>query len=742
MAKPKIAILGGGAAGVTAALQLSNQGNWRDHYESITLYQQGWRLGGKGACGRGPHRRIEEHGLHLWFGFYENAFRLLDRCHRELDARAKRPQDPQARWNLAFTSVEESFSPLRDLAVADYDGCHWQVWHADFCDDDDTDRPWDDHLQQHWGVAFYLERSLRLAADFAVSLVESDPRLGVAIGPVDEARTEVVHLDDAVEALLVALHGDVHTLLGAAADLVQVTSEDVFEDEVVLWSLDLVLRALDVALDFVRRRFDNTARASRSIRRAFYVVDLLVAIVRGVIEDRVPEHRSFDVIDDDDLRAWLLRHGAMRETVDCSLIRALVYDLAFAYENGDPNRPACGAGTAVRGLLRAFFTYHGSLMWRMNSGMGDVVFLPFYELLVKRGVDVKFFHRVEKLTVAGGVVTKIGIDIQAEEPPGTTPESYVTPSPVVTTGEAGGRTPTFAWPASANVVLRRPLGGPQTAPATGGREYESWFADPADTKVGDLQLANGVDFDHVVFALPISTVPNIAAGVVAAAPSWRRAVDRVRTVPTQALQLWLTKATPALAGAEPGIVMSGYVEPFDTWADMSQLPVREEVPGSATVAYFCNVLRDSPAPPRGQAADWLIEQHDLVYTQAKRFLSRDVAPLWPGAVDPATGAFAWGLLVDPAGQPGERRLKAQYWRANVEPSERYVLSLPGTSGYRIEPGDTGFSNLYAAGDWTACYLNAGCVEAAVISGMKAANAIHTACQNEAAVEWIIGIDGA
>ena len=52
MAKPQIAILGGGAGAVTAALELSKPG-WEAHYESISLYQQGWRLGGKGACGRG-----------------------------------------------------------------------------------------------------------------------------------------------------------------------------------------------------------------------------------------------------------------------------------------------------------------------------------------------------------------------------------------------------------------------------------------------------------------------------------------------------------------------------------------------------------------------------------------------------------------------------------------------------------------------------------------------------------------
>jgi uncharacterized protein with NAD-binding domain and iron-sulfur cluster len=741
MAKPRIAILGGGAAGVTAALELSSQRDWKQHYTSITLYQQGWRLGGKGACGRGPHQRIEEHGLHLWFGFYENAFRLLDRCHKELDERAA--HDGQPRWSLAFTSVEESFSPLHDLVVADHDGCQWRLWQADFCDDDDTDRPWLDHDEQHWTAAFYVERCLRLAADLAWSLAESDPRMGVAIGPIEEARGEVLHLDDAIEALLRALNGDAHTLLGAAADLVHVTSEDIFEDQVVLRSLDLVLRALDVVLDFLRRRFEMTARSSHTLRRAFYVVDLLVAIVRGVIDDGVVEERSFDVVDHDDLRAWLLRHGAMRETVDCALIRAIVYDLAFAYEGGEPTRPECGAGTALRGLLRAFFTYHGSLMWRMNSGMGDVVFLPAYELLVKRGVQVEFFHRVEELAVAGDVVTKITIDVQAAVPSGTRPESYVEPSPVVTTSPATGRpAPSFAWPASPNVVLRRAASGPPTAPAPEDRRYESWYADRASTKVSTIELTNGADFDRVVLAMPISCVPNVAAGLVTASPRWKRAVDHVRTVPTQALQLWLTKPASTLADVQPGIVMSGFVEPFDTWADMSQLRAMEAVPSAATVAYFCNVLRDSPAPPRGQADSWLRDQDLLVYTQAERFLRHDIAAVWPRAVDAASGDFAWGLLVDPSAQAGAKRLQAQYWRANVEPSERYVLSLPGTGKYRIEPGDTGFQNLYAAGDWTACHLNAGCVEAAVISGKLAANAIHAACDNQAAVERIIGIDGA
>ncbi len=65
----------------------------------VTVYQLGWRLGGKGASGRGEADRIEEHGLHLWMGFYENAFRLMRECYSEAE------RDPKRRiadWRDAF----------------------------------------------------------------------------------------------------------------------------------------------------------------------------------------------------------------------------------------------------------------------------------------------------------------------------------------------------------------------------------------------------------------------------------------------------------------------------------------------------------------------------------------------------------------------------------------------------------------------------------------------------------------
>src|SRR3954463_4949904 len=118
----RVAIIGGGCAGTAAAFELT-QPHMAGKY-AVTIYQLGWRLGGKGASGRGVADRIEEHGLHLWMGFYENAFRLMRECYQELG------RDPGtcriADWRAAFT-------PAPAVALTDRLGSgDWQHWIAHF----------------------------------------------------------------------------------------------------------------------------------------------------------------------------------------------------------------------------------------------------------------------------------------------------------------------------------------------------------------------------------------------------------------------------------------------------------------------------------------------------------------------------------------------------------------------------------------------------------------------------------
>ena len=121
------------------------------------------------------------------------------------------------------------------------------------------------------------------------------------------------------------------------------------------------------------------------------------------------------MIDDYDCREWLLLNGASQQSVDSGYLRAL-YDLGFAYEDGDPARPSLAAGQALRSMLRAFFTYRGAFFWKMQSGMGDIVFAPLYEVLQRRGVRFEFFHRLENVGVDwadGPHVKTLEFEVQA-----------------------------------------------------------------------------------------------------------------------------------------------------------------------------------------------------------------------------------------------------------------------------------------------------------------------------------------
>ena len=78
---------------------------------------------------------------------------------------------------------------------------------------------------------------------------------------------------------------------------------------------------------------------------------------------------------------------------------------------------------------------------------------------------------------------------------------------------------------------------------------------------------------------------------------------------------------------------------------------------------------------------------------------------------------------DRAADRQRRDFGPRHVQANFEGSDRYTLSLPGSLACRISPLDRSVENMTIAGDWTACGLDAGCVEAAVMSGMLAAHAI-------------------
>ena len=123
-ARPRVLVLGGGIAGLAAAWRLSEPG-WPGRFSSITVLERSTRLGGKGASVRGAHGRIEEHGLHVWLGHYDNAFRLIRDCYTELDRDRTDPGCPIRSWRQAFM-------PAGRLGLFDHGPSGWLPWVATF----------------------------------------------------------------------------------------------------------------------------------------------------------------------------------------------------------------------------------------------------------------------------------------------------------------------------------------------------------------------------------------------------------------------------------------------------------------------------------------------------------------------------------------------------------------------------------------------------------------------------------
>jgi uncharacterized protein with NAD-binding domain and iron-sulfur cluster len=202
-------------------------------------------------------------------------------------------------------------------------------------------------------------------------------------------------------------------------------------------------------------------------------------------------------------------------------------------------------------------------------------------------------------------------------------------------------------------------------------------------------------------------------------------VDNLGTIYTQAIQVWLSKDADELNVDWRPSTVGGYLEPFDTYADMRQLIPREDWGDGVvkSIAYFCNAMPTPPVAPSRSDVRVPAAADAAVKANALLFLRDAMAPLWPRGVRRYPTELDWDLLVDKTGATGPQRFDSQFWRANVDPSERYVLSLPGTSQYRLGADESGYDNLFFAGDWTRCGLNSGCVEAAVISGLLAAAAV-------------------
>jgi uncharacterized protein with NAD-binding domain and iron-sulfur cluster len=678
-----VAILGGGAGSLAAAFELTATPELRERYD-VTVYQLGWRLGGKGASGRreiAGAQRIEEHGLHVWFGFYENAFDVMRRVYEELD----RPADaPLRTWR-------DAFHPTNEVVLCDdTEDDRWIPRRFTFPDNDGVP-----------GIASEPPGLHRLMHD-AIHMLR-------LVEPPEHASLALRALDRFFDGFLLGLE----KLLGGEdgdSDL-----EDLFEaflrfaGPVLHIDGDPTERGEPLICRFLRLLTDVVWKLTDGGRYAM-TFDVTATVFRGILTDNLDDldKGGFAQVNGEEFMAWMARHGARPETLARSPILRAFYQLCFAYRDGDRAQPCLAAGKALQAMLRMCLGYRGAIMWKMQAGMGDAIFAPMYEALRARGVHFEFFHQVTDIGVSadGQLVDRITVRRQAQ----TVGDAEYHPL----APDAGGL---MSWPAEP--FYDQLVGG---AAALRHVAFEACQSGPDAT---EHVLKLGEDFDDVVLGISIGSLAPITQNLAAADPRFATMLEHATTVATQALQVWMAKTPSELGPTEnpnpPGMVSGAYVKPLDTLCDMTHLLGREGWPehdAVRSIGYFCGTMEE---PENDTQAD----ADERAFAAGVAHLRDRALVLWPGAEivnsDPPTpGAFDWELLFDPTGASGEDRVSAQYWRANIFGSERYVLTPPGSIEFRLRPSEAVPTNLALAGDWTRNGICGGSVEAAVTSGRLAA----------------------
>jgi uncharacterized protein with NAD-binding domain and iron-sulfur cluster len=704
-----IVILGGGIASIISAFQLTSTEELRKKYR-VTIYQMGWRLGGKLACGLNAdmNGRNEEHGLHVWFGFYDNAFSCLKTCYEELLA---------IQPGILYPTYLDAFQP-NDFTPVGYrtDNNRYGFWNFSWFQRPGTPGVFSEFpkplaiireglgLLRDWlfgaidAGEVVLDEPFHLARDFEVACLQAVGLAPKAPSPDGAAPKGFLRTAfDYIEKWIESLEQDAKGLAG-------------LQIHILFW----FIKSLK---GFIRNLLAKNGFTGPDDHPLVSAMEIGLTIVAGLLNPSNGWLQDFNLnrFDDTDLRAWLIDNSGDPVIVkESSFIRAL-YDIPFAYEDGDLSRPNFATGAALRWSMRQFFTYRGHALYVPQTGFGQAVIAPYYIVLKQRGVEFNFFHKVKavRLSPNRNSVDRVEFEVQAV----TKADPY---DPVLF------KNGLYYWP---NQPFWDQLKDDDKYKDAGVNFESHWVQQPP---VGSLTLNYGVDFDHVILGIPITALKplnkedgSICHELIAASPELKAMTDHQEMVATAGVQLWFNSPVTDLGWkARPATV--GGPEPLDVWADMSQVLQTEGWQGVAnppqSLHYLCGPIPTNLyAQPASQA-----NTPQLAAQQAEQLTVdwlRDFGTCdWPKAQNTG-GAFDWNVLYDPAGGVDSARLKSQFIRTNIDPTECCGTSFAGTTRYRVGADCRLFTNLSIVGADTLTDINVTCVEGATISAMKATRAL-------------------
>lgn len=695
--KTRVAILGGGPAGLAAAMSLSATPELRARYD-VTIYQSGWRVGGKCGQGRkGPANRIEINGTHYLFGAYDAVFDLARQVFAELEAAG----------DTRFGTYASQFIPCRTVAVKEFFNGNWHTWVLNL--------PGSGVPPDSQAPELTLTSAARAVIDLILDSCSDDriAALGSVVGaPAAAPPPDPPHWWSRVSAFIgreldAAEHRVGLGLLHVARDLVHGVEHDVMKPT----ASDALVWLLSHFRSWAWTLLQKPSTTLIDARRLWLLIDLGTSALIGLIQDKVFEPGGFEGIDQYDLREWLLRSGAQEGTAWSAPI-ATWYNAIAAYEQGDVTRPNMSAGMGFRGLMRLALTYRGAFSFQLSHEVGDSLIAPLYQVLKSRGVRVMYFHRVREVvpTADGARIDSITLERQVALKSGD-PASY---QPFVTL--PNGRP---VWPDA-------PLVDQIASPPECAADLLSFYVRNIGTPI---TLRQGTDFDVAVYALPVATARWYCAALVDQKAIWRDMVEHLGTTETQSLRMWMYPTVEEIGWTYGQSVLSGYFEPLATWEDARQLIAAETWPPATTpggIATLFGVLPGAPPIYPGPEDTAYPRRRTAQAAQtALQFCQSFVGSLWPGATDLRNPVgLDWRTLVTlDEGLRGEQRLAAQSILANVGPVEAYTQIQKGTLQYRRRVNETGYDNLLIAGDWVRNGYEVGSVEGAVLGGRQAAAVI-------------------
>lgn len=654
--KQQIAVLGGGLGSLSAAFYLTEQEGWADKYE-ITVYQQGWRLGGKCASGHdmrpGYGHRIYEHGLHIFGGFYYYAFDLLRRAYKALARPEGHPNQ----------DVWDAFTPEDGVALVDDSSFarDHPIWYVDFPPniqvpgDNLTLPSVGDSLQAliqqllHWSPKTGSGTTAGPGTPSGPSQPDDPP--GTA-SPLREALDALKTCFEQIEQKVDQI--EIEWFFYRAIHMIEQHTQDVKKQDI----------SPDDQLTFVR-----------FLLSAYLVQTILM----GVIADKVWE-TGYDALDIYELSEWLKKNAITvanmfpewgpaepraQLLIDWTPIKS-AYDYVFGYgDGGDESKRTFAAGTALRSFLLMSVGYKGHFFWKMKGAMGDVVIAPLYLALKQRGVKFRFFSRITALNPDPTEDRIASVDY-VEQAQLTDPSHEYTPLIDVPLPGWPKETPLEGWPAT---PLWHQLADGDRLKAE-GRDFEADHKDaPGD---GDIarELVAGRDFDKIVLGISVGGLKQVCASFPARLPTskWQAMFEALTLTRTCAMQLWFRRTVDDLGCKEPDRTLAGAKQPYSAWADMSHLLSRETWKGEERplgITYFCGQI---PGPENGKAAD------EKARRTARQWLGINTALYWPRAMPKGANGLDTTLLFDPEPEAGGSVFDRQYVRANTNPSDLYVQS--------------------------------------------------------------------